>query len=91
VPRRNVFLQHIVLYRAGKFANILSGASSGDDVKRAADGSAWRVMVIEVEIFSRLMPSNKRIMSSMESIATPTLPTSPMASGLSESEANLRR
>ena len=43
------------------------------------------LMVIEVEIFSRLMPSNSRIMSSMESMATPTLPTSPIASGLSES------
>ncbi len=46
---------------------------------------AVALMVIEVEIFSRLMPSNSRIMSSMESMATPTLPTSPMESGLSES------
>ena len=43
------------------------------------------LMVIEVEIFSRSMPSNSRIMSSMESMATPTLPTSPSAMGLSES------
>ena len=46
---------------------------------------AVALMVIEVEIFSRLMPSNRRSMSSMESMATPTLPTSPMASGWSES------
>jgi len=36
---------------------------------------------IEVEIFVRSMPSNRRCMSSIESMATPTLPTSPAASG----------
>ncbi len=46
---------------------------------------AVALMVIDVEICSRLMPSKRRIMSSMESMATPTLPTSPIASGLSES------
>ena len=42
-------------------------------------------MVIEVEIFVRSMPAKSRSISSMESMATPTLPTSPMARGLSES------
>src|SRR5947207_3365513 len=46
---------------------------------------AVALMVIEVEIFSRLMPSNSRRMSSMESMATPTFPTSPTAMGWSES------
>ena len=46
---------------------------------------AVALMVIDVEIFVRSMPSNSRCMSSMESIATPTLPTSPAASGWSES------
>ena len=48
-------------------------------------------MVIDVEIAVRSMPSNSRCMSSMESMATPTLPTSPMASGLIGVEADLRR
>src|SRR6266478_1105127 len=36
-------------------------------------------MVIEVETLSRGIPSNSASMSSIESIATPTLPTSPAA------------
>ena len=48
-------------------------------------------MVIEVEIFSRLMPSNSRSMSSMESMATPTLPTSPMRQRIVGVEPDLRR
>ncbi len=47
---------------------------------------AVALIVIEVEILVRSMPSNSRCMSSMESIATPTLPTSPAASGWSESK-----
>ena len=42
---------------------------------------AVALIVIEVEILVSSMPSNRRSMSSMESIATPTLPTSPAASG----------
>ena len=44
------------------------------------------LMVIEVETSSSGMPSNNASMSSSESIATPTLPTSPAASGSSESK-----
>src|SRR5664280_2963823 len=51
---------------------------------------AVALIVIEVEIFSKLMPSKSRIMSSMESMATPTFPTSPMASGFGI-EPNLSR
>ena len=43
------------------------------------------MIVIEVETLSNGMPPNRVRMSSMESIATPTLPTSPCAIGSSES------
>ena len=42
-------------------------------------------MVMDVETWSSGMPSNRMRMSSIESIATPTLPTSPEAIGASES------
>ena len=42
-------------------------------------------MVIEVDTVSSGMPSNSSRMSSIESMATPTLPTSPRACGASES------
>ncbi len=42
-------------------------------------------MVIEVETWPRSMPWKRRSMSSTESMATPTRPTSPLARGLSES------
>ena len=47
--------------------------------------AAVELMVIEVETSSSGMPSNSWCMSSMESIATPTRPTSPAAMGSSES------
>ena len=43
------------------------------------------LMVMEVETSSSGMPAKSRSMSSMESIATPALPTSPAAQGESES------
>ncbi len=42
-------------------------------------------MVMLVETRFSGMPSNRRAMSSTESMATPTRPTSPAASGSSES------
>ena len=42
-------------------------------------------MVIEVETASSGMPRSSVRMSSIESMATPTLPTSPRATGASES------
>lgn len=42
-------------------------------------------MVIEVDTPPSGMPSNSTAMSSTPSTATPTLPTSPAASGASES------
>ncbi len=46
---------------------------------------AVALMVIDVDTWSSGMPSNSVAMSSIESIATPTRPTSPAASGWSES------
>ena len=43
------------------------------------------LIVMLVETLSRGMPANSARMSSIESIATPTLPTSPCAMGASES------
>ncbi len=43
------------------------------------------LIVIEVETLSSGMPRKSVSMSSSESIATPTLPTSPLARGWSES------
>jgi hypothetical protein len=40
---------------------------------------AVALMVIDVETLSSGMPSNRTAMSSIESIATPTRPTSPEA------------
>jgi hypothetical protein len=42
---------------------------------------AVALMVIDVDTWSSGMPSNSTAMSSIESIATPTRPTSPAASG----------
>ncbi len=48
---------------------------------KASRIDAVALIVIDVEISVNSMPSNKRCMSSIESIATPTLPSSPAASG----------
>jgi hypothetical protein len=47
--------------------------------------SRGALIVMEVETLSSGSPANRTRMSSTESIATPTLPTSPRASGSSES------
>ncbi len=47
--------------------------------------AAGALIVMDVETRSSGIPSNSTRMSSTESIATPTLPTSPCASGASES------
>ena len=51
----------------------------------ATSTAAGALMVIEVETWSSGMPSNIASMSRIESIATPTRPTSPSALGSSES------
>ena len=48
--------------------------------------AAGALMVIEVDTSASGMPSSSSRMSSMESMATPTLPTSPLACGASESK-----
>ena len=47
--------------------------------------AAVELMVIDVVTLSSGMPASSRRMSSIESMATPTLPTSPSARGWSES------
>ncbi len=51
----------------------------------SSSSAAGALIVIEVETSSSGSPSKSRCMSSTESIATPTLPTSPWA--ISESES----
>ena len=59
-----------------------SSATSWYSSNRTAAGA---LMVIDVEISASGRPSSSTRMSSIESIATPTLPTSPAAIGASES------
>ena len=49
----------------------------------ASRTAAGALMVIDVDTLSSGMPSNSVSMSASESIATPTFPTSPSASGSS--------
>ncbi|MNC87428.1 hypothetical protein D3C83_31550 [compost metagenome] len=51
----------------------------------ASSVAAVALIVIDVETLSSGMPSKSAVMSSIESMATPALPTSPAASGWSES------
>src|SRR5215472_7924625 len=60
-----------------------SVATSSYSRSRIAAGA---LIVIEVDTESSGRPSSRVCMSSMESIATPTLPTSPLACGASESK-----
>ena len=55
--------------------------SSPATMKQASTGSTAPFMVIETDICSSGMPSNRIFMSSTESIATPALPTSPTTRG----------
>ena len=51
----------------------------------ASTGSTAPFIVIDTETLSSGMPSNRIFMSSIVSIATPALPTSPTTRGWSES------
>jgi len=51
-----------------------------DDIA-GSTGSTAPFIVIDTEILSSGMPSNSTFMSSIESIATPALPTSPPTRG----------
>ena len=57
--------------------------SSAATMKPASTGSTAPFMVIDTDILSSGMPSNKIFMSSTESMATPALPTSPTTRGWS--------
>ena len=52
-------------------------ASSAATMYMAMIGKTAPFMVIDTDIFSKLMPSNSCFMSSTESMATPLIPTSP--------------
>ena len=55
--------------------------SSPATMKNAKTGMIAPFIVIETDILSSGMPSNRIFMSSIESIATPALPTSPTTRG----------
>jgi len=57
--------------------------SSPATMKAASTGRTAPFMVIETDISSSGMPSNRIFMSSTLSIATPALPTSPTTRGWS--------
>ena len=79
-----ILLQDVVLHRAPQLVG-------GDPLlfrHRQVHGQehgAGALMVMEVDTLSRGMPWKRRSMSARESMATPTLPTSPWARGWSES------
>jgi hypothetical protein len=67
---------------------ILSAAipcSSATSWYISRSSAAGALIVIDVDTLSSGMPSKSTFMSSTESMATPTLPTSPCARGASES------
>ncbi len=59
--------------------------SSATSWYSSSSTAAGALMVMEVETLSSGMSCSSVRMSSIESIATPTLPTSPCATGASES------
>ena len=59
--------------------------SSAATMYIAITGSTAPFMVIDTDIRSSGIPSNRIFMSSTESMATPALPTSPVTRGWSES------
>ena len=83
-PARDVFLENVVLDCPRELAAFRSRPRAAATYS-ASKIDAVALIVIEVEIMSSGIPSNNRSMSSIESIATPTLPTSPSAVGSSES------
>lgn len=63
----------------------LTPCSSATSWYRSSSSAAGALIVIDVDTLSSGIPPNSTRMSSIESIATPTLPTSPCAIGASES------
>ena len=62
--------------------------SSATTVYIANKTGAGALIVIEVLTLDKSIPSNNSLMSTNESMGTPTLPTSPMERGSSESSPN---
>ncbi len=63
----------------------LTPCSSATSWYSRSSSAAGALIVIDVDTLSSGIPPNSTRMSSTESIATPTLPTSPCAIGASES------
>jgi hypothetical protein len=80
----DVLLEHVVLDRAGELVAADALLLRHQGVEQQQHG-AGALMVIDVDTLSSGISSNSSRMSSSESIATPTLPTSPEAIGSSES------
>ena len=85
VAARGVLLEHVVLHRAAQLAPAGRRARRRPARRAAGGRPPGALIVIDVETSPSGMPSNSRSMSSSESIATPVRPTSPRASGSSES------
>ena len=87
----DVLLEQVVLDRAGQSRRDRRPAAGPRRCRSASRIAAVELIVIEVETWSSGMPSNSSSMSSSDEIATPTLPTSPVASVVVGVVAHLRR
>uniref|UniRef100_A0A915ALA5 Uncharacterized protein n=1 Tax=Parascaris univalens TaxID=6257 RepID=A0A915ALA5_PARUN len=76
--------QHVET-RSNGHNNRKQTVSSAPAMNIARTGMTAPFMVILTDILSRGIPSNSRFISSIESTATPAIPTSPYTRGLSES------
>ncbi len=89
---RDVFLEDVVLQRAGAFApvpTLLARATTRYIAQSTC--SPGELMVIETVVCSRLIPEKSVSISSSESMATPHLPTSPSLSAIVGIAAHQRR
>ena len=80
-----IFLEDVVLDRPAAACAGVTPCFSATAMYMARRMAAGALMVMEVLTLSRGIPSKRISMSSSESMATPTLPTSPWARGWSES------
>ena len=88
---RDVLLEHVVLDRAGRAGRRRRPAPRRRAGRAAAASQPGALIVIDVETLSSGSPSKSVRMSSIESMATPTLPTSPCAIGVVGVVAHLGR
>ena len=88
---RDVLLQDVVLDGAREPSRAATPCRRATATYSASRTIAVALIVIDVDTRSSGMPSNSSAMSSIESIATPTRPTSPAASAMVRVVADLRR